>query len=798
VRANIYINGTLVDVNDDVNLSFTYTIADIREPEARQASYSKTITLPASKTNNDLFTQVYEVNKRVITGGLNFDNDFNPNKKATAIVTVDDVIIMQGYMQMLKINKSNGYAISYEVIIISETKNIIDEFKDDKLCKVDFSEYDHGYNPQIIEASWRDYVVKDGNQYNNFIGNQPTGEGYIYLTNCKYYKNATVTNGISQNDIPAIYLKTIIDAIFKDYGYTYQSTFFNSDYFKKLIVPASKYSQVLNESEIQSLTFNVINSDIINNRFVNTIATYQTRVTIFRDDVLNTEQVYQRPLNYYIPNAPYIGTITANIDFNPLIIVSDNDKTIDDHDLQVTIRHRLMMKVAGTFIEADSTNTLFNLQLLYPNPTNSNLNFATKSAVTKFTHQLTYTGSIGVANEFYVETGVLLGGELYDGATPKNWYLTLDYVGNSTGTSYTTEFFNEPDNSTLAQSATVSLGRFINQDISVRDFFISVIKLFNLYIEPDKQNINNFFIEPYQSYYDRLNKVDWTGKLDVTDFQIIPTSGLDIRNYQFKFIDDTDVLNKAYKEKHIETYGDYVYTNNNTDFANNEKLIQPMFAPTPLCTQYSLTNYENIFFDEKETERNLKLRLLIYGGVRNDGGGNYCYAGEVDDPMNPTEAIRYDQSPAELYYYTNLLTNSTLFNKFWFAYVQEMTDINSRMIIAKLKLTPLDISTFRFNSEIFIESEYFRVNRIVDYNPLQEGLTKVELIKVNYSNGYTAKTYRSVGSYQSFNVVEGSEDEVRDSGAISFYNILEGGENEIRDIGAITNIGIVNGGQNTV
>ena len=43
-----------LDMFDDVSISLNYSIADIAEPDKRQASYSKTISLPGTANNNKL------------------------------------------------------------------------------------------------------------------------------------------------------------------------------------------------------------------------------------------------------------------------------------------------------------------------------------------------------------------------------------------------------------------------------------------------------------------------------------------------------------------------------------------------------------------------------------------------------------------------------------------------------------------------------------------------------------------------------------------------------------------------
>ena len=53
-RLELGTSGT-IDLNDDIPYSLNYSIADVREPDKRNASFSKTITIPGSKNNNKIF-----------------------------------------------------------------------------------------------------------------------------------------------------------------------------------------------------------------------------------------------------------------------------------------------------------------------------------------------------------------------------------------------------------------------------------------------------------------------------------------------------------------------------------------------------------------------------------------------------------------------------------------------------------------------------------------------------------------------------------------------------------------------
>ena len=61
-----------IDLLDNIPYSLNYAIADIREPDKRNSSYSKTIKIPGSKANNIIFAHIFEIN---------IQSNFNANLK---------------------------------------------------------------------------------------------------------------------------------------------------------------------------------------------------------------------------------------------------------------------------------------------------------------------------------------------------------------------------------------------------------------------------------------------------------------------------------------------------------------------------------------------------------------------------------------------------------------------------------------------------------------------------------------------------------------------------------------------
>jgi hypothetical protein len=86
---------------------------------------------------------------------------------------------------------------------------------------------------------------------------------------------------------------------------------------------------------------------------------------------------------------------------------------------------------------------------------------------------------------------------------------------------------------------------------------------------------------------------------------------------------------------------------------------------------------------------------------------------------------------------------NNLFNVFYKNQMVELTDQTARLMTCYMYLTPTDIANFRFNDVIYAHKEYWRVNKIVDYDTSSDvnQTTKVELIKILRANTNTIIDY---------------------------------------------------------
>ena len=233
----VRIEGRRLDVFEGFDFSFNYGVADIRNPEKRSTEYSKTIKCPATKSNDELFGHIYDVNisNDYDANISNISVNFNPNKKAEARVISDGVEVMAGVVQLRKIVQK-GHAYTYEVVFIGKLLNIFSVLGDKELNGldndqnpyIDFSDLNHTYNYQNITDSWnynRDYVYPLIDWAYSFDYNS-SGQRIYRVNSFK----------------PFLKLKSVINRIFDFAGFTYTSSFLDSALFDRLIIGAAKES----------------------------------------------------------------------------------------------------------------------------------------------------------------------------------------------------------------------------------------------------------------------------------------------------------------------------------------------------------------------------------------------------------------------------------------------------------------------------------------------------------------------------------------------------------------------------
>ena len=748
ILTQIYINNEEIDLKDDVSIPINFDIADIREPQKKGTTWSKTVILPGSSFNNNLFSNIWNVNAVVDSSGTtNFNPNFNPNLKAKAEIYYNNALQMSGICQLLNVNVTDKYEISYEVAFFGELQNIYQFFTNKYLREIDLSQYDHTYTLNNQYLSWlRDF-----------------GDGYVY---------PHIDYGYSFNSqfrvehiFPAIYIKTIIDKMFSQAGYSYQSNFFNSEMFKHLILPYSGASTL-------KVTAEQVRERTMRASKVSTVSVLNDLVAPLTSNVTFTDKT--TPPNFDGGNHWY--DINGGADFNTFVVPKAGTYTITAF-IKANITHQPSTATA----ELSSFNRHVGEMGIYKNTTqiiagrncwmkklpanvdmDDSFNFTagTITTLTSGATSLTSEGTFSVttflnANDilqfkYNENTGAfnLIGNPLINsiyqsGGTYQPHNTTSNFKMNFLADSY---FAVALADTNLQEGDDLELNNVLPDKVLQSDFFNSIVKMFNLFVEIDKTNANNLIIEPRPTFYSSGVTRDWSQKLDYSkETKIIPMGELNNKTYLFTYKGDTDYFNNLYTTRYNEVYGQQRYDIQN-DFLKGEVKTEVIFSPTPLVNTIGhdrvISKIYGVDTNGQIKPTNSNIRILYYGGLKDTAfqwshiassgttlRTNYAYAGHLDDVDSPTFDLSFGV-PREVNYNPTRYTANNLYNKYWRDYIEQIADKDSKLFVGYFYLNEFDVQSLDFRDSFFFENEVWRLNKIIDYDRINNQTTKCEFIKL--------------------------------------------------------------------
>jgi len=199
IRTEIYIEDQLIDLLKDIGTDFTYTIDDVRDFGSRNTSFSRTISIPATATNNKILGFAFDLGTSTEYNAdlPNVNANFTPAQAAKCEVFIDKIQIFKGVIRILEIVMNKGI-IEYQCAVFGELGGFITELGNRRLEDLDFSEYNHTWNVTSITNSW----------------NTINGSGYYYPL-IDYGNVSSNKDDFSVSAFrPALYAKEYIEKTF--------------------------------------------------------------------------------------------------------------------------------------------------------------------------------------------------------------------------------------------------------------------------------------------------------------------------------------------------------------------------------------------------------------------------------------------------------------------------------------------------------------------------------------------------------------------------------------------------------
>ena len=205
-------------------LALTFTIKDVMDMTSSKGSFSKSFKIPATDNNNDVL-------KFLISDSFANSHEFVEGKKAR--IFCDGNLVLEGAFQV-KGHGVDKFPDYYECLVFGDNYKWVNALDKLNLCDIDFDAGNYYPNTPSIIQFGRDNIM-DTWEYDmaaQEIGGVGTHVVYPLINTGKW----TYGDFAHPDDMaPAIWIYDMVKVMLAKQGYTLQSDFMETDWFKKLI-----------------------------------------------------------------------------------------------------------------------------------------------------------------------------------------------------------------------------------------------------------------------------------------------------------------------------------------------------------------------------------------------------------------------------------------------------------------------------------------------------------------------------------------------------------------------------------
>jgi len=761
-----------LDLYGDIPIKINKSFAELQDISKRNSDYSIGLQLPGSKKNNKFFENFFEVDTQSLY--------FNATKRVPCQVLLNDEAYFTGYMRLNKTSVMES-KVEYDVTLYSSIGDLFGKIGNNLLNELDFNDNEYRFNHTFDQYAVTDNfdksifaadtkypipyfypIVHNGYEYSgdtvNLSGGTATDQTRLYTTSgplsgytsqaaawaagVKQYRLNSPGQGILDNQLkPALNIYSLIQLIFKTYGYSISSDFFNTPWFKSLYM------------------YGYFSSD--RTKFGYNMPTIS---------VLPLEGVQVVLVETFVDSSEYpCGTQYIKTDRTYTIYVVKSDSGIPcycSEDINVVLDFRQYPCFGGTVDYSVTVN-------IPANSTGTTYSWVSNQFVdcgAGCPYSLEYTQNFGLNTSASNVSESPVG---------------LAYLPVPVGTFVT-----------YVDGDTIDFSLVISNTIKQIDLLSSIAKKFNLVFVPDPNNKNQIIIEPYNFYIGTGDIHDWSDKISWDrGFTVEPALNYIESQLTLTDLEDGDYGNKEFKDRNNRIYGqNNVY--NPTDFKSQEKKIDTIFSPElirtwdenialPLGINYAGSTQtvtsggsESLAYIYKGLKTKPKLMFWLGGfnpflNIVSESfpftpatpfisynvwvsdsdanvSGRFEYIpiishttpiGNSDSNKDFTRGFESDslcnlfnsEEPVSIGTTTsyNAYTENDIYSVFYQNRIDNLYDPNTRFLSGYFNLKYNDIKNLKANDLIKINEQYFTWNKIDGFNLTNPELTKVELIQAN-------------------------------------------------------------------
>ena len=207
-RVSLIIGGVAADLFAGEDITLVKQAKDLTDLGATRTDFSRPFTIPATDTNNGIFTHFYN---------LDISDPYPVHNKAEASISVKGVQIFEGVLELMNVTLKNNIPDSYEVNFYGRNKQLTTLWGDNTLQDLDFN-LDHALTAANIKASWAGTLSSGKVRYPVIDFGAKESGAFIYNRQAGYLTDnniAKAVGAISPLELrPAVRLQTAIEQCF--------------------------------------------------------------------------------------------------------------------------------------------------------------------------------------------------------------------------------------------------------------------------------------------------------------------------------------------------------------------------------------------------------------------------------------------------------------------------------------------------------------------------------------------------------------------------------------------------------
>jgi len=745
----LYIEGQRIDMFKDESVSITQSIKNVKDIAKIFTEFTKTFTLPASKTNNKIFKHYYNYD---IVGG------FDARIKKSATLELNHLPFKKGKIKLEGVDLQNGKAKSYRITFFGNTIDLKDVLGDDQLSELTLSDYNEDYDSDSIERGLKrnPSTYQTGNPTSISTGTLTDSGGFTGVVVGDLVTNTTTGEVAYVTSIPVSIVLVLSKHIFTSTSQTYevsnhvlvplithtQRLFFNSSTSAERADDGNLKYFSGGGSHDHGVKWNQLKYAIRVNKLIESIESKYSSISFSSDFFKNTNKPEFYNLYLWLHRksgaVENLGGSTAS----PLLV---NEWTVD------TTEREFQMTSTNTFtsiINYDDTSlTEFELDVNTSDPDAFDIRIE-RDGQTVY-QKSSQIGSItidGKAGDFVPDAGdykvyitsssdITFTSIVWRAKYEEPFEPALEVDFSTGGFTYLAEFiFNVP---------------LQTPEIKVIDFITGLFKMFNLvaFVEDN----GTIYVDTLDNFY--ANKKSTTTAYDISEFVDVNSSQVNValpyKEISFSYKDTKTFLANKFNQLANKEWGKTSYKAGENELSGSDYKVEVPFSHMQFerLTDAFNGTQKDIQWGYSVNENQEAYKgdpLLFYPVLQNTGGISFVHLldGDVADDHKeitnvvlPSNSVSLSSASDTSNINFNNETNewsgdttftNTLFQEFYLTYITNIFNQKRRLVKVKAYLPLRILLNFTLADRFDINGKRYKINSI-DTN-LATGESNIELL----------------------------------------------------------------------